>query len=73
MRFSSLNTHVQSLASEVSLMVDKSMIIPPVVPAARHLSGPESEPRRVTTVSAEVTGAPSATSLELLGHTRRDA
>jgi hypothetical protein len=49
------------------------MIIPPLVPAERHVNGPTLEPRSVTVVLAEVTGAPNVISVVLLGQTRRDA
>ncbi len=49
------------------------MIIPPLAPAERQDSGPVLEPRSVTVVLDELTGAPSVISVALLGQTRRDA
>ncbi len=71
--FSNLNTHVQSLTSEYILISDTSMMIPPVTLAGRHFNGPISEPRSVTLVFDELTGAPNVISVELSGQTRRDA
>ncbi len=49
------------------------MMIPPLSPAERHFNGPTLEPRSVTVVLAEVTGAPNATSVVPLGQSRRFA
>jgi hypothetical protein len=48
-------------------------MIPPLALAERHFNGPPLEPRSVTVVLAELTGAPSVISVELLGQIRRDA
>jgi hypothetical protein len=48
-------------------------MIPPLSPAERHFNGPSLEPRSVTVVLAEVTGAPNVISVVVFGHTRRDA
>ena len=49
------------------------MMIPPLAPADCHFNGPTVDPRRVTSVSEDVTGAPNVTSVVFEGHTRRDA
>ncbi len=71
--FCNLKTHAQSLASEQISTFDTSMMIPPLSPAERHFNGPTLEPRSVTVVLAEVTGAPNATSVVPLGQSRRFA
>ena len=45
----------------------------PLAPADCHFNGPALEPRSVTVVLAELTGAPNVISVESLGQTRRDA
>ncbi len=49
------------------------MTIPPLAPAERQDNGPVLEPRSVTVVLDELTGAPSVISVALLGQTRSDA
>ena len=71
--FCNLNTHAQSLARELIFTFDTSMVIPPPVPPERQFSGPPLEPRRLTVVLDEVTGAPSVTSVVPLGQLRRVA
>jgi hypothetical protein len=45
----------------------------PLVPAEYHFNGPPLEPRSVTVVLDELTGAPIVILVESLGQTRRDA
>jgi hypothetical protein len=49
------------------------MIRPWFPPAGRQLSGPTFEPRSVTIILDELTGAPSVISVVLPGQTRSDA
>jgi hypothetical protein len=44
----------------------------PLVPAERQVNGLPLESRSATLVLAELTGAPSVTSVESFGQTRRD-
>ena len=71
--FCSLNTHVQSLASELIFTLETSITIPPPAPPEVHFNGPSLEPRSVTVVLCEVTGAPRVTCVVPAGQTRRDA
>jgi hypothetical protein len=48
-------------------------MIPPLAPAELHFNAPAFEPRSVTVVLCEVTGAPSVISVVFFGQTRRDA
>jgi len=48
-------------------------MIPPLAPAERQLNGPPLEPRSVTVVLDELTGAPNVISVVFFGQTRRDA
>ncbi len=49
------------------------MMIPPLAPAERQVNGPPLEPRSVTVVLDELTGAPNVISVAVFGQTRRDA
>ena len=71
--FCSLNTHVQSLASELIFTLDTSITIPPPAPPDVHFNGPSLEPRRVTVVLSDVTGAPRVTCVVPAGQTSKDA
>ncbi len=73
MIFCSLKTQAQSLARELIPIFDTSMMIPPLAPPDCHFNAPTFEPRSVTVVLGEVTGAPSVISVVLFGQTRRDA
>ena len=49
------------------------MMIPPPAPPEVHFSGPSLEPRSVTVVVWEVTGAPRVTCVVPADQVRRDA
>lgn len=47
------------------------MVIPPVAFTGRQGKGPMFEPRRVTVVCAELTGAPNVTCVVPAGHSSK--
>lgn len=70
---SNLKTHAQSLAKEYILTLDTSIIIPPLAPAERQFNVERLQPRSVTVVLDDVTGAPRMISVVFLGQTRSEA